>query len=455
MNFHTCVLVLALAASGTAQAMSDAELAATLDRRLSGDRTGACFAAAVVDAGQVARAWRCADPADRDRIGADAAFEIGSVAKTMTAALLADLIVGGEGSLDDPLADWLPETAAMPVFEGRPILLRHVVAHTSGLPRLPPGMEDADFRDPYAALDLEGLRAALGRTTLTRAPGMEFEYSNFAAMLLSWAVAHRAGEDLETLLDRRLFTPLGMDGAHVVQRPDGVRAAAGHTAEGQATPPWRFHVDLAGAGGVRATLDDMVRYVQAQLGQIEVEPRLDAALKMTRAPLAGTEARPMAMNWLLAPLDGRSVHVHEGGTGGFSSYVALDTGRERGVVVLSDTALHELGGLGDIGNHLLDARLPLGKPRTASAVELTPEALAGYAGEYPLMPGFSLLVRERAGVLYAQATGQDEFPLEARADDVFEAPAFGIEIRFRRDGGDRVDALELHQGGQVLQGERQ
>ncbi|MDH5823892.1 serine hydrolase [Luteimonas sp. RD2P54] len=452
MKLRLAALAAALAASGAAQAMTDAELAATLDRRLSGDRTGACLAAAVVEAGGVARAWRCADPADQGRIGAEVAFEIGSVAKTMTAALLADQIARGGGSLDDPLADWLPASAAVPAFEGEPILLRHVVTHTSGLPRLPPGIGTVDPRDPYAALEAADLFAALGRIKLTRPPGAEFEYSNFASMLLSVAVAHRAGEDFETLLDRRLFAPLGMEDAYVAQRPDGVRLATGHDSGGKPVPPWRFHVDLAGAGGVRATLDDMVRYVQAHLGRNE--SRLDAALAKTREPLPGTAAQPMAMNWLLAPLDERTVHVHEGATGGFSSFVALDTGRARGVVVLSDTALYELGGLGDVGNHLMDARLPLGKPRTASPVALAPEALAEYAGEYPLMPGFSLVVRESGGTLHAQATGQGEFPLDARGDDVFEAPAFDIEIRFRRDRGGSVDALELHQAGQVLKGER-
>ena len=71
----------------------------------------------------------------------------------------------------------------------------------------------------------------------------------------------------------------------------------------------------------------------------------------------------MAMNWIIAPLNGRPVHVHEGGTGGFSSLVAFDREAGRGVVVLSDTALHSLGGLGSIGLHLLDPTVPLGPPR--------------------------------------------------------------------------------------------
>src|SRR5690554_1897516 len=259
------MLALALAVSGTLQAADDASLSATVDQRLSGDRTGACMAVAVIDGARVARAFRCADPADAGRIGPDSAFEIGSVSKTMTATLLADLIVRGKASLDDPLADYLPEGTAVPDFEGQPILLRHVVTHTSGLPALPPGVAVTSLADPYAGMTVQAVLDSLGRAELSQAPGTGFEYSNFASMLLSYAVAQRAGMDFETLLRQRLFAPLGMEHAYVNEAPDGVRAATGHLPNGAVAPPWNFATDLAGAGGVRATLEDMVRYVQGNL----------------------------------------------------------------------------------------------------------------------------------------------------------------------------------------------
>ena len=84
-----------------------------------------------------------------------------------------------------------------------------------------------------------------------------------------------------------------------------------------------------------------------------------------------------------------------------------------------------------------------------------PAELAAYVGTYPLMPSFSLQVSERDGRLYAQATGQGAFALEAAASDVFEAPAFGIEIRFLRGDDGTVQSLQLHQAGQVLNGVRE
>jgi len=535
---------LAMAVSGAVHAADDAALAALVDQRLAGDRTGACMAVAVVEGERVARTFRCADPAHLRRIGPDSAFEIGSVSKTMTSTLLAELIAQGKASLDDPLSAHLPAGTPVPAFEGQPILLRHLVTHTSGLPALPPRMDMADARNPYASLTADALLASLGDVTLSRAPGAQFEYSNFASMLLSWIVAQRAGTDFETLLRGRLFEPLGMERAYIAQRPEGVRAAGGHTANGLPAPAWTFPVDLAGVGGVRATLEDMVRYVQANLDPASTPLRDAIELAQQRV----TAQPPMAMNWALLPVAGRQVLVHEGGTGGFSSFVSVDREAGRGVVILSDTAWSAVGNLGSLGGHLMDASLPLGKPRTVAtpdqalldglegeyqlqgamkvslrqrdgklfaqaegqpefelghdsegdfypfvvdallkpqrkadgsyvftwmqgggalpAVRLDPSgaeargpvledaALAAYAGEYTLVPGFVLSVRGRDGRLHAQATGQGEFALDAAGEDRFEAPAHGIEVVFKRGADGRVESLELHQGGHVLKGPR-
>ncbi|MBO9715351.1 MAG: serine hydrolase, partial [Pseudoxanthomonas sp.] len=435
---------------------------------------------------------------------------------------------------------WLPEGTKVPDWQGQPILLRHVVTHTSGLPALPSRLGAKSMDDPYAKLDEVALLASLGDVKLAAAPGTKFEYSNFAMMVLSQAIARRADTDFESLARRELFAPLGMGHAYVNQLPAGVRVATGHAPSGQAVPAWHFATNLAGVGGVRATLDDMVRYVQGGLGRIDVP--VVRALQKTHEPLS----EQMGMNWMRVPVNGRTVLMHEGGTGGFSAFVSLDPQRQRGVVILSDTTWNSIGSLGSLGLHLVDASFPLGGPRKVVAADpgqlqalageyqlegamkmtlrqrdgrlfvqaegqgeyemghddagdffpvaldavlrpqrradgsygftwmqmgamfpatrldratkapsLSAAELAAYAGDYPLMPSFSLNVRERDGRLYAQATGQGAFPLDATAVDTFEAPAFGIEIVFHRDGGGQVESLELHQAGHVMRGQRQ
>ena len=427
---HTLALTLAIA-SGSAHAMSDAALADVVGQRLTGDRTGACMAVAVVEHGSVTRTFQCADPKDAARIGPDTAFEIGSVSKTMTAALLADLIGQGKGSLDDPLSAWLPPGTKLPDYQGKPILLRHIVTHTSGLPSLPSRMGAPDMTDPYAKLDEAVLLASLGDVVLTAAPGTKFEYSNFASMVLSYAVARRAGTDMETLLKQRLFAPLGMQHAYLNAAPSEVRAAVGHTPNGRPTSAWHFQTNLAGVGGVRATLDDMVRYVQGNLGAIDasISPALELAQKKV------SEQPPMAMNWMLARVGERIVHTHEGGTGGFSSFVSVDREKQRGVVILSDTAWHGIGGLGSLGLHLVDASFPLGQPRKLATP--TPELLDALVGQYQLQGAMTMTLSQRDGKLFVQATGQDELEMGYDdAGDFFPLELDATLVPRKKSGGD-------------------
>ncbi|SDR21654.1 serine hydrolase [Pseudoxanthomonas sp. CF125] len=403
MNLRFATLALALAAAN-AHAMTDTELRKVVDQRLHGDRTGACMAVAVIEKDAVARTFACADDKDVARIDANSAFEIGSVSKTMNAALLADLIGQGKASLDDPLADYLPTGTKVPAFEGRKILLRHVVTHTSGLPALPARLGATDMNDPYVNLTEDALLASLGDATLSAAPGTKFEYSNFASMVLSYAVAHRAGEDYETLIRQRLFAPLKMDNAYIKQLPAGVRAAQGHSPNGKAVSAWNFSTNLAGVGGVRATLDDMIDYVQGELGKPAVS--ITPALKLSQQEVSKTP--PMAMNWMLMPVAGRTVHVHEGGTGGFSSFVAFDVARQRGVVILSDTTWNSLGSLGTLGLHLVDESFPLGKPR--KAVKPPADLLEGLVGDYRV-GAMKMKLSRKDGALVIQAEGQPAYTM--------------------------------------------
>lgn len=444
MNLSLCALAVAtaFALSSPAQAVTDAELKSIVQQRLQGDRTGACFAVAVIEA-QVSRAFVCADAADTARIDADTAFEIGSVSKTMTSALLADLIGQGKASLDDPLSAWLPEGTKVPSFEGQPILLRHVVSHTSGLPALPPGVAIEDASNPYAAVNGKMLIESLERTPLSRAPGSQFEYSNFASMLLSDAIARRAGADFETLLDTRLFTPLGMDQAYINKKPAGVRAAVGHLPTGKATPAWRFKTDLAGVGGVRATLDDMVAYVRGQLGKVQAP--ITPALVLSQQPVNPGKQPAMAMNWMLAPLAGSTLHAHEGGTGGFSSFVAFDVAKQRGVVVLSDTAVHSLGGLGDLGLHLADASAPLGKPR--KAVAASAELLDALVGDYALQGGMKMKLRRQGDALTIQAEGQPAYTMGHDDAGDFYPLDFDALLKPQRKADGRYGFTWMQMGG--------
>lgn len=415
LHWAACLGAVCLGAAGAgAAAMTSDKLAAIAAQRLQGDRTGACMAIAVVDT-TPATAYVCADAKYQPRVNDRTAFEIGSISKTFTAALLAERIAAGKMRLDDPLSLYLPEGSKVPAFDGQPIRLRHLVAHTSGLPPLPSRMIIRTARNPYAMVTEKQLLESLAEVKLTQAPGTAWEYSNFAVMVLSHVLAQQYGKDLETVARERLFAPLGMNASFVHKAPAGVRMAAGYLPylgkNGGPASPWDFPVNLAGMGGFRATLPDMVRYVEANLGLVATPAAAaaTAALTSTHAEIAHVGEVHMGMAWMLSPLFEHRVHVHEGSTGGFSSFMAFDKERKRGVVILADTALNSLGGVGDLGLHLMDERYPLGKPRTLT--QASPAMLDALAGRYRMENGMEVDLRRKGDVLEMQVQGQKAFPM--------------------------------------------
>lgn len=436
--------LLCLPALAAAMPDSDAAVEKLLTTRFDGDRSGACVQAAVISDGKVWRASRCAGTRKDGAPVPDAAFEIGSVTKTMTAALVAGLVDRGRWSLDDPIARHLPEGTAVPRQGERQILVRDLLTHGSGLPALPPGFQPANPADPYASLTEAHLLAALAKVQLTRPIGAHPEYSNFGMMVLSLAVARSLGGDLEAALREQLFTPLGMSTAYVT-KPTGAAPAPGHLPDGTSAPAWGIATNLAGVGMVKATLADMVSYARAQLG--DGPPALVAQLRRTQQPLA----HGFGMNWMLRNLQGRALVMHEGGTGGFSSLVLLEPAAKRAVVVLADTALTDLGGLGDIGSALLGLQTPLQPRRAVEAPAALRKALAG---EYELA-GMRLKIWEADGRLMAQASGQGA--IELRHDSRGDFYPLGLSALLRPEpaaSGQPVARFSWHQMGGTMEGRR-
>ena len=396
---------------------TDSRLEQVLTQRYVGDRTGLCVAAAYIEAEVVSRATACADPTQHRLEGDSVVVEIGSVTKTVTGALLASLIEEGQLNLDDSLAMHLPLTANVPDFEGQPILLKHLVTHTSGLPREPDIVLLSDSDNPYADLTEAQVIEALGSVTLDRAPGTKWDYSNFGYMLLSYVVVHTAGTDLETLMQERIFKPLEMDKAYISQPPEEVQVAVGHNSyDGQAVVAMDFPVNLAGPGGVRATLDDMVRYAQAQLGIGDAHTVATLKLAHDLVDLGAdypADDQQMGMGWWRGSLDGRTILHHGGNTFGFSSMVVIDPENNRAIVILTDVHLDY--GIEEVAAHLFDPdKYELPPPRLVAFPD--PILLQSLQGRYRVSD-FEVTLSYSGMTLFASIADEtEEFGFDSRGD---------------------------------------
>jgi serine-type D-Ala-D-Ala carboxypeptidase/endopeptidase len=267
-------------------------------------------------------------------------FEIGSITKVFTATLLAQMALEGVVALDDPVQRHLPDGVTIPV-RGRPITLADLASHTSGLPRLPKGLllrAMRESKNPYASLSPEQLWVAVSKTRPRRPPGRKIRYSNYGAGLLGNVLALRAGSTYEELVQERICRPLGMSDT-VIAVPEAKldRFAQGHNRRGRPTPHWDLP-SLPGAGALRSTVSDLLRFLRAQLGDAP-EP-LAEAMRRTQAPRARRGKLEVGLGWFRLPLRGSQTLViwHDGGTGGFYSVAGIAPELDLAAVVFTNSA---------------------------------------------------------------------------------------------------------------------
>jgi len=279
---------------------------------------------------------------------ANTLFEIGSITKVFTGTALAALHLDGALSLDDTVTNHLPEGTAVPDFAGKEITLAHLAEQNSGLPRLPDNL--GNDADPYAKYTEGKLYDFLAKHELRRAPGAEYEYSNLAVGLLGHCLARRTGQSYEDIISARILDPLGM-GSTFVQTPeaDRHRVAQGygvvldllgvriHSEEA----PWTWDV-LAGAGGLRSTLPDMMKFLAAAMGgDTPLKPAFELA-EAERFPFAPNNSTGLNWHRSTDPATGQTLVWHNGGTGGYHSFLGFKNGV--GVVLLANTSADEVDG---------------------------------------------------------------------------------------------------------------
>lgn len=296
----------------------------------------------------------------------DSVFEIGSITKTFTGLVLAQMVQQKQVRLDEPVRELLPKGTLAAAGSGAEITLVDLSAQRSGLPRLPDNMKPADETNPYADYNAKALYAFVGGHGVAAPATYVFGYSNLGVGLLGQLLADRAHTTYEALVKREIIGPLGMRDTTITLTPAlAKRFLVGHGAHHATARAWDLDA-LAGAGAIRSTAGDMLVYLKAQLhpealpmkGSPEART-LPAAIAASHVPqLDAGRGMHIALNWFR--IDDSGEYWHNGATGGYSSFTLFDPEKDFAVIVLVNRSIDDGTFADDIGKHVV-ARL-LGKP---------------------------------------------------------------------------------------------
>lgn len=384
------------------------------------------------------------------KLDARTVFEIGSITKAFTGILLAEMVGRGEVALNDPIEKHLPPGVKAPKFENEGITLLHLATHTSGLPRMPGNFRPGDPQNPYADYTARQMFDFLSDHKLARKPGEKSDYSNLGTGLLGQLLARRAGSGYEELLLARVCKPLGLEETRITLTPAmRARLAAGHTSDGTGTGNWDIPA-MAGAGALRSTVEEMARFLRANLDP--PKGALGEAIRLSHErqfPVGGNTT--IGLGWHRNEADGNV--WHNGQTGGYHSFAALTPAHRSGVVVLSNTATDLVDA---VGSNLLRLQHgdPVVPPKLRPTLKVDAKTLDDYVGQYTLAPGAVFTVARKGDELTAQLTGQEAFRIYAEAKDRFYYRVVEAQLTFERDGQGKVKGLILHQNGRDLKAPR-
>jgi D-alanyl-D-alanine-carboxypeptidase/D-alanyl-D-alanine-endopeptidase len=292
-------------------------------------------------------------------------FDIGSITKTFTTLLLADMVERGIVNLTDPIEKYLPASVKVPQFNGHKITLEDLATHTSGLPEWPSNVwlnnKVGDINPNYNATQLY---QALSNTKLTREPGSQVQYSSFGIGLLGHILSLKAGIPYQQLVKDRILDVLGMNDTKIALSQNEIknRFPVGHMGGKEIITP-TVPTILADAGAFRSTAPDMLKYVSANLGLIHT--KLDDAIQLTHLirhssiianPMNNSEFR--GLGWRVLTNFGTETIAHNGAINGWNAFAAFIPTKQIGFVALCscDATDADMGSLGFVLLHLTGAK---------------------------------------------------------------------------------------------------
>lgn len=278
-------------------------------------------------------------------------YEIGSITKTFTGILLAHAVNEGKLKLTDDIRKYLPGRYPQLEYKGQPIQIVHLSNHNSGLPRKPHDLAAQPNYNPknqYAHYTKEMMLNYLNQVKINQQPGTVIIYSNYAVGLLGIILERIYHKPLELLVKQVITDPLGMHSTTFEVAEGNRKYIKGYDRDtGLEASHW-YLAGIRGCGGLKSNLDDMLRYVQANISLTKP----DMELSHQESKDANNKPNQQGLGWGMAVYYGgfNSFHhplnktnrkekliCHGGETAGFNTFAGFLKSQKKGIVVLSNS----------------------------------------------------------------------------------------------------------------------
>lgn len=257
-------------------------------------------------------------------------FEIGSITKVFTSTVLASLVTENKIKLTDNINSYLPFAFKNNIQ----ISFESLANHTSGLPRLPENLDLSNESNPYKTYGKNKIEEYLKKfLKLENDTSKIYSYSNLGAGLLGYTLGITQKTNFQKLLQKEIFDKYKMTNSFTSSENLNNSLVKGLDENGNEVVNWDFDA-LFGGGGILSTTEDLAKFANAQF---DIKNK---ALTLTRNPTFTIDQQmDIGLGWhILKSEDSNNLLWHNGGTGGYSSSMIIDTSNKFAVIILSNVS---------------------------------------------------------------------------------------------------------------------
>jgi len=370
----------------------------------------------------------------------DTIFQSGSVGKQFTATLAMMLVEEGRMSLDDHISKYIPNAPAI----WKDITLRHLLTHTSGISNRI--YNQINMRQDYSEDELVEKIAAL---PLDFQPGEKWNYSNSGYVMLGILIHKATGRFYGDLLRERIFAPLGMSTARIINEADIVtnRAAGYRLVKGELkNQEWVSPaLNTTADGSLYFTVQDMAKW-DAALYTEKLLKRPSFDMMWTPVKLNDGKTQQYGFGWGFGEARGHRIIEHGGAWQGFTTHIARYVDDKLTIIVLTNLAGANPARIAHGIGWLYNAELA---PVEHTAVQIDSKIFDAYAGEYQLGPDLVIRVFHEGDRFWAQAGEQQRAEIFPESETKFFLKAVDAQITFVKGPTGKVTHLILHQAGDI------
>jgi CubicO group peptidase (beta-lactamase class C family) len=354
-------------------------------------------------------------------------YRIGSISKMFTAVMIFQLFEEGKLQLTDTLDKFFPQ-----IPNAKKITIGNMLNHRSGIHSF---TSDPNFRtwlmNPKTQSEMLTL---IAKSTPDFEPGAKESYSNAGYVLFGYIIEKITKKSYQAALKERITSKIGLSDTYLGGKTNlNDNESYSYNYAGN----WKIETETdlsipGGAGAIISNPTDLTKFINA-LFNVKLISQ-DSLNQM----------KTNSMGMFPFPLNDKTLYGHTGGIDGFNSMLIYLPEEKLAVAYTSNGMVYPINDI-LLGVFDIYRNKPFAIP-TFESVAVSGEILEKYIGVYASanFPLKITVTRDAAGLLYAQATGQSAFPLEAVAQDKFKFDPAGVIVEFDAE----KNQMTLKQGGQ-------